>query len=59
MLPFLTGLLGDQDKYVRDKTVELIGKLATHGECQLKNRCGMVNLDYRAEFRGAITSMMP
>jgi hypothetical protein len=56
-IPFLNQLLEEGDEDTQWKTVELVGNLANHGECQLKHLCGTTDPDYGAEFREAIASM--
>jgi hypothetical protein len=59
MIPFLNVLLDDEEVDVWRKTLDLFGKLANHGEYQLKNHRGTTHSDYEAEFREAIASMTP
>jgi hypothetical protein len=59
MIPLVNKLLDDLDDNVQARTVILIGELANHGECQLKNRCGTADSEYEVEFREAIGGMIP
>jgi hypothetical protein len=49
-IPVLARLLGDGNKIIERTAVELVGKLATHGECQVKNRCSAANQALKLSF---------
>jgi HEAT repeat protein len=58
-IPSPNELLDDSYSDVRAKIIELFGKLANHGECQLKSCCGIADQEYEAEFHKAVTDMIP
>ena len=57
-IPVLNNLFSDWDQSVRRRAVELIGKLANHGERQLKHGAA-TDTHYEAELREAISSTIP
>jgi hypothetical protein len=57
-IPVLPKRLGDESEGIRRKTAELVGKLSTQCECQLKTRCSTADSEYEAEFREAVGGMI-
>jgi HEAT repeat protein len=51
--------LEDNDTGIRSNAIEVLGKLADHGECQLENIAVQLTQNYEAEFREAVTTMIP
>jgi hypothetical protein len=55
VIPSLIKLLEDKAKEIRCETVELIDKLANHGEWKFNGICFKANAGYEVEFWEAIT----
>ena len=58
-IPSFVQRLDEGDWHVQLETLQMIDRLANHGECQSKNRYGIADPDYQAEFREALGITIP